>query len=166
MTEKVDNEIISEAARTVVAVMAPQELPLFRANSEAYFKNPEKALQNRSGKDEMLGFGVGEVIAFLTPVVLAVISDVAAYLYEEVKKAAQAESAGWINATVGSMFAKLRPGQKTPAETNNKQKPARLTPEQLAQVREIVIGKASQLKLSDERAGILADTIVGGLALA
>jgi hypothetical protein len=109
----------------------------------------------------MLGFGPGDAVVLLTPIVLAVISDVATFLIEEVKKAAQAESAAWINASVEAMFAKFRPADK-----EEKGKPPPLTPEQLAQVRRIVVNKARQLKLSDERAKTLADTVVGGLATA
>src|SRR5512135_1499250 len=147
MTEIADEQLIDEVARGLIADLAPQELPLFRANSAAYFKDPEKALQGQPAKDEMLGFGAGDAVVLLTPIVLAVISDVIAFLIEEVKKAAQAESARWIDDTVKAMFKKFRR-----AEKEEKGKPLPLTPEQLAQVRSIVVKKARQLKLSDERA--------------
>ena len=113
------------------------------------------------GELQAVGFGAGDAVVLLTPIVLAVVNDVIAFLIEEVKKAAQAESARWINDTVKAMFKKFGP-----AEKEEKGKPLSLTPEQLAQVRSIVVKKARQLKLSDERAQILADTVVGGLATA
>lgn len=159
MIEVGNKELIYELSRDVVIQIAPQELPLFRAHSEAYFKDPQKALQSQSAKDEMLGFGPSGAVVLLTPIALAVISDVIAFLVEEFKKAAQGESASWIYDTVKAMFKKFRP-----AEKEEKEKPMSLTPEQLAQVRHIVVKKARQLKLSDERARTLADTVVGGLA--
>ncbi len=159
MTEIENKELINELARDLVMQIAPQELPLFRAHSEAYFKDQKKALQNQSAKDEILGFGPGGAVVLLTPIALTVVDDVIAFMVEEVKKAAQAESASWINDTVKAMFKKFRPEEK-----EEKGKPVPLTPEQLAQVRHIVVKKARQLKLSDERARTLADTVVGGLA--
>ncbi len=161
MSNIADDQLISEVARGLITDLAPQELPLFRANSAAYFRDPEKALQSQSAKDDMLGFGAGDAVVLLTPIVLAVINDVIGYLIEEVTKAAQAESARWINDTVTAMFKKFRP-----AGQEEKVKPMPLTSEQLAQVHQIVVKKARQLKLSDERAQTLADTVVGGLATA
>jgi len=66
------NQLVADLARDMVAEIAPQELPTFRAQSEAYFKDPERALKGQAGKDDMLGFGVGAAVTFLTPVVLAV----------------------------------------------------------------------------------------------
>lgn len=160
MSEIANQQLISEVARSLIADVAPQELPLFRANSDAYFKNSAKAQQSQAAKDEMLGFGPGGEIVLLTPVALAVLSDVIPFLIDEVKKAVQTESAAWISDTVKAMFKKFHLAEKA-----EKGKPLPLTPEQLAQVRHIVIKKAHQLKLSDERAALLADTVVGGLVV-
>jgi hypothetical protein len=161
MTNGEDKQLVANVARDVVSQMAPQELPLFRATSEAYFKDPHKTLQTQSGKDEMLGFGTGEAVSFLTPIALAVMGEVIKYLFEQVKLATKAESAAWISDMVKAMFKKLTPTGKAAQS-----KPAALTPEQLSQVRQIVIRKARQLKLPDDKARTLADTVIGGLAIA
>jgi hypothetical protein len=76
MTSAENNQLIADVARDIVAQTAPQELPFFRATSVAYFKNPEKALKQQTGKDEMLGFGGGEVVTLLTPIVLTMMTEV------------------------------------------------------------------------------------------
>lgn len=67
MADLNQNQLIADLARDLTAKVAPQELPLFRANSEAYFNDPEKAIKGQASKDDILGFGIGEVAAFVTP---------------------------------------------------------------------------------------------------
>jgi hypothetical protein len=152
---QIDNRLVTDLARDLIVQVAPQEGPLFRPNSEAYFKDPQQALQRQAGKDEMLGFGDGGVVTFLTPIVLMVTTEVVKFLIEEVKKSAAAEGAGIISEAVKSLFKKFRP-------KNNKVPP--LTPEQLDQVKKLATKKAIQLKLSDSKAALLADSIVASLA--
>ncbi len=85
MTDSTHNQLVIDLGRDLISRIAPQEIPIFRANSEAYFKDPQKTLSARAGKDETLGFGIGEAAAFLTPVVLAVTTEVIKFLAEEVK---------------------------------------------------------------------------------
>src|SRR5256885_10697632 len=69
-------DLIAEMSRDIVADVAPDELPLFRMNSTAYFKNPKKALESREGQDEALGFGIEAMVPLLTPVIIAVVTEV------------------------------------------------------------------------------------------
>ena len=159
MAEITEEQLLSEVGRDLIADLAPQELPLFRANSEAYFKNPEKALQGQIGKDEMLGFGAGDAVVLLTPIVLAILNEVVKFVIDELKKSVQNESAAWIQQTVKALFKKL-----PQVEKDDKKKPPALTTDQLAQVRTIAFDKARQLKLPAQRAALLADAVVGSLA--
>ena len=78
-------QLITDLSRDIVAQTAPQELPLFRIISEAYFQNPEKTLKAQISKDETLGFGLGEAAALLsTPFVLDAIKEVIKILAGEV----------------------------------------------------------------------------------
>ena len=160
MTDKTENQLIAELARDLISQTVPQELPLFRANSEAFFSNPEKLLAGQKGKDEMLGFGVGEAITMLSPVILAVTSEVIKFLTEELKKTMKDESSALVGEYVKKMFKKFRTDEK------KENTPAPLTPDQLAQVRELALKKARHLKLSDARCKLLADALVGSLATA
>ena len=45
------NQLIADLARDIVKQTAPQELPLFRATSTAYFQNPDTLLKNTKGRD-------------------------------------------------------------------------------------------------------------------
>ena len=50
MTDTARQQLITDIARDVITQTAPHEWPLFRASSEAYFKNPEKFLNGEAGK--------------------------------------------------------------------------------------------------------------------
>jgi hypothetical protein len=158
MTDSSQRELIADLARDLVAQTAPHELPLLPAVSSAYFKDPDKALKSRDGEDRMLGFGAEEVVPFLTPVALAVTTQVVTFVSEEVRKSVEDNSSSVIGELVKRMFKKFRPAGED-------EKPPPLTPEQLARVRRLAIEKARQLNLPQARAELLADSMVGSLAV-
>jgi DNA replicative helicase MCM subunit Mcm2 (Cdc46/Mcm family) len=160
MEDRMNEQLVSEFAKDILGELAPQEKALFKPISEAYFKNPEKVLAAQQGKDELLGFGAAEAAALITPIVLAVSTEVVQFLFQEARKAVQSESSSLINETVKSWFGKLQPEEKEKTSPP----PPPLTPEQLEQVRKIAIKKARLLKLSETNTKLLADAIVGGLA--
>ena len=96
---RVDDERVTALARAAVERAAPEELPLFRATSEAYLNDPA-ALEQRGGRDEMLGFGVEAAAVLVTPVALSVARDVLAFLAEQVRRVARKEGEGAIDALV------------------------------------------------------------------
>ena len=151
-------QLVGDLSRDLVTQVAPQELPLFRANSEIFFRNPDELAVNRKAKDDMLGFGDGGIIVLITPVVLMVTQQVVQFVIEQVKKSAQEQGSALIDESVKKMFKKFRPVDG--------KKPNPLTADQLAQVRKVALKKAQELKLSDERARLLADALVGSLAIA
>lgn len=150
------NQLIADLARDIVAKTAPQELPLFRATSAAYFKNPDKVLKSQAGKDEVLGFGVGEAVVMLTPSVLIIVNQVVAFVTSEVQKSVAEESSNMLSDLVKQMFKKFRPEREQNA-------PPPLTPTQLANVHKLAYEEANRLALSDAQAKLLADSIVGSL---
>ena len=158
MINEDQNQLIADLARDIVAQTAPQELPLFRATSAAYFKNPARALKSQAGKDEVLGFGVGEAVVMLTPSVLIIVNQVVAFVTSEVQKSVAEESSNLLSDLVRQMFKKFRPEreQKTPPP---------LTPAQLANVHKLAYEEAGRLALPDAQAKLLADSIVGSLAI-
>ena len=158
MAGRASNELVSELARDLVASNAPQELPLFPALSNAYFRDPQKSLENQKPKDEALGFGIAEAVTFVTPVALAVITDVLKYLAEHVSELVKKEGAALADEWMKRVFKKFHHAQDEP-----KQAPGGLGPEQIAQVRRLAFEKACQLKLPVEQASLLADSVVGSL---
>lgn len=153
------NQLVTNLSHDIVAQIAPEELPLFPAISEAYVKEPEKTLKGQISKDEDLGFGVAEAAVLLTPVVLDVMKSVVMFLGAEIAKRVKEESSSLIGDYIKSMFKKY-----VPANTSGKQVPG-LTTEQLAQVRLLALEKARQLSLTEDQAVLLSDSIIGSLAV-
>jgi hypothetical protein len=163
-------QIIVAATRDLIAELAPQELPLVSPISTAYFADPERTLQRRASSDQPLGFGVpAEVVTLLTPIALAVLSEVVAFLVAEIRKSTSSETTVLVNELVRRLFKKLRgPDAAAPAPSTTSEATGRLalSRAQLVQVREIALQKARELGLAGNRAELLADSLVGGLAVA
>lgn len=157
MENQTMNQLVGELSRDMLSEVAPQELPLFRAASQTYFKNPNAA--PRIGGDDMLGFGAGETMSLFAPYVLPAVAEVVKYLAGEIKKAFGEESASLIGEKVKSLFKKYR----NPDDSKNKVPP--LTAEQLAQVQVIAMKEARRLRLSDKNTKLLANAITGSLAV-
>ncbi len=160
MTEQVPDAVVADAAREIVARAAPQEMPLFRATSEAYFADPEKALADRKPKDEMLGFGIETAALLLTPVIIDVVRRVAIALAKSAGDAVEKEGSEAVGGFVHKLFQRGKGGSgaKEAAEVPD------LSPEQLQEVREIAYDRALELDVPEDRAGLLADAVVGSLA--
>ena len=161
MTDAPDQELVTELARHLVQEAAPEELPLFRATSEAYFKDPAKTLARSQDKDEMLGFGAEAVVVLLTPVALEVAKSVVAWVAARVRSAAEREAGGMIDDAVGGLFRRLRGSRAEPEPAAPE-----LSDEELAEVRRVAFEKARQLDLPKAKAELLADSVVGSLATA
>jgi hypothetical protein len=95
----------------------------------------------------------------LTPVVLAVTTEVVITIVQQIKAVVKEEGGSLATDWIKLMFKRYRPEKET-------QLPPALTSSQLVQVREVALKKARQLKLSEANAKMLADAIVGGLAVA
>jgi hypothetical protein len=165
----VEDALVAELARAAVTQAAPEELPLFPATSEAYFDDPD-SLDRGGGKDELLGFGVEAALVLVTPVALSVARDVLNFVIEQVRGHARAAGTDAIDRLADRVLgrggekaaeptAAAEPGAGDPPEPE-------LTDEQLEQVRALAVEKARLLKLPPEKARLLADSLVGSLAIA
>ena len=152
------DDLVAELARATVERAAPEELPLFAPMSEAYLADP-KALEPGKGRDEMLGFGVEAAAMLVTPVALQVARDVLGFLHEQLRERAREQGEGAIDRIIARLV-----GKKD--ESAAAEPAAELTDAQLQQVRALAFEKARSLKLSDSRAELLADSLVGSLATA
>jgi hypothetical protein len=163
------DEVVLELSRELVGSIAPQELPMFRANSRAYLADPQRALAPAQGQDEMLGFGVGEIAAFITPVVLEAVRAVVRFLVEEGGKALRSESQSVIGSWIKSLFKVVpRPSEAqvvtaAKAVPEATSAPAALSLEQLRRLRAVAFDKARQY-VDEVRAAQLADELVGRIA--
>ena len=110
------NDLIATLARELVADLSPRELPLFKAVSSAYFKDPEEVFRHARGGEKALGFGEAGAASALTPFVLAATGAVIAYV-AQTAAAAQADPAkalalpseiksnrAWLMARIGEGF--------------------------------------------------------------
>lgn len=158
MVEIAQNQLVTNIAYDLIAQIAPQELPLFSVTSEAYFKNPGKLLKGQKGKDEKLGFGIEIAAVMASPIVLAIVDEVVKVLVGEVIPGEIKESG-----IVNKVFKKILPVKEKDRKVAL---PLALTPEQLQQVRDQTITTALKCNLSRAQADLLADSLVGRLALA
>lgn len=148
------NQLIADVARDIIIHTAPEELPLFRATSAAYFNNADKLLKGQKDKDELLGFGAGEAVSLLTPYALIVVSEVIRFVTMQVQQSFATASADIISDIVKKLFRKVQP------EENNLQP---LTSGQLAQIGKVAYESARRLNLSDDQATLLANAIKGSM---
>src|SRR5262245_61215983 len=90
MSNTAQHPLIAELARDILNQIAPHELPLFRATSEAYFRRATRSLKGQGARDELLGFGTGKEVSFVTPIALAVTDAVVAFVAAHVGPTASA----------------------------------------------------------------------------
>jgi hypothetical protein len=150
------DQLAVEIARSFISQAAPQELPLFEGISAEYLKNPKQVLTQKSGKEELLGFGgAGEAVLLLSPIALGVVTNI---LNSLTMKTAQS-----IGTKAWQLIRNFFKGLRAEREKERKELPS-LTQEQLIQVRDQIFLAACGFKLSKERAGLLAEAVVGKLA--
>jgi hypothetical protein len=154
-----DDALVEALARSAVEQVAPEELPLFRATSEAYFADPSSLEQGRS-RDDMLGFGVDAALVLVSPVALQVAKEVIGFVVAQFREAAAEEGEGAIKRLVARLV------HRDEDEEKDDEPVPELTDEQLEQVRTLALEKARSLRLSDSKATLLADSLVGSLATA
>lgn len=152
-----NDDLVAALARATVERAAPEELPLFRATSEAYLRDPA-SLESGKSRDELLGFGVEAAAMLVTPVALQVARDVLGFLHEQLRERAREHGEGAIDRLLARLVGKDEPAEGA--------EPVELSDDELERVRAVALEKARALKLSDERATLLADSLVGSLATA
>ena len=152
-----ERAVVTDVARAVLAQASPQELPLLRLTSEAYFADPDAALKKTRGSEEMIGFG-GEYAVALAPIVLAMVSEAVRYILREVGKSVVSQGASAAGDYVKRLF---HPAHDGGADGAGGVTP--LTSLQLAEVRKRAYEKARQLDVGEAQAQLLADSLVGTL---
>jgi hypothetical protein len=151
-----ENELVTDLARLALEEAAPEELVLFPEAAEEYFKDPQAVL-NPKRRDEPVGFGLD--LAMLTPYVLAVATAVIRFLASTVADAVREESKPLVARLVRSV---LRQPDSAPGLAGEA---SPLSADQARQVREIAYRRARDLGLDEDKAVLLADSVVGGLVL-
>lgn len=151
MSNEVDQQqAVADLARQVVAEMAPDELPMYRPLSQAYFKNPEKAVKGGGGKDQMLGFGAMEAMAVMQTIPIL-----------DATHAVVHEMLIMVGTHVG--FLVLRAAMR--GEKAGEEVARELTPTHVARLRQVALKHLDQIE-REEQAGRIAEGIIGRLGLA
>jgi hypothetical protein len=65
------DEIVRSIGLELVSRMAPEELPLYPSLADQFQDAKRARKSNKSSDDQILGFGAGEVVTLLTPVILS-----------------------------------------------------------------------------------------------
>jgi hypothetical protein len=148
-----EHALVAALAELALEQAAPEELVLFPETASEYFRDPDALLRPRR-RDHAVGFGLE--LALLTPYALAVVTPVVQLLAGLVEQTVAEELKPSVAQIVRRLF---RTGGDAPAETP-------LTREQLRQVRDTAYERGVGLGLDAVRAGMLADSIAGGLVVA
>lgn len=144
-----------EFARRVVARVAPEELPAFALLSRPRARAPRV-------RDTPLGSGLDEMVGAVTPVGVLVsgwaLTAVAGGAAEEIKNRSMR--------LTRSLLDRLPQRTRRRAETEEVEVAVEaLSADQLGRVRASVQAKAVALGMPEDQAGVLADAVVGELAL-
>jgi|SRR5712691_5360488 len=142
-------EIVGSIGRELVSDLAPEELPLYPSLLREFRRGKPSGGGRKQSDDQFLGFGTGEAMTMLTPVVLAFASSVWQALVAE---AAQSAS----HAVVEHVRSRLLGHHGAAAPP--------LTAGQLKLVRKVAEREAGRLGISEGQAGLLADAMMGVLA--
>lgn len=150
MPEETD-EIVGALGRELVSDLAPEELPLYPSLLNQFQDGGRGRASKQSSDDQLLGFGAAEALTMLTPVILNFASS---FWQALVAEAAQGSAHGILE------YVKVHlPGRHKAAAVPP------LTPDQLRLVRTVAEREARRLEVSEGQAGLLADAMMGVLAV-
>lgn len=147
-------QLITDTARTIIEENYPHEIYTFRAACVAYFCNPQEVLKHQKSKDPLLGFGVTDVVAMITPALLLVTTEVVTYLAEEARKVAIEKGTDAVLTLVEQRFKKKKKENSTAAP---------LTIDQMKYIHKHSYDRFRQLKLSEAQANLLANELLASL---
>ncbi len=143
-----------ELARRVVERLAPDELESFELLAQPYLRgSAREARQRGRGGGPPLGIGLEEIPGALTP---AIVLACGWFVTAMAEGAASAGGEGLARAVLGRLRRRHRAVEAPAAD---------FSPDRLAAVRASVLAKAEVLGLSEAEAALLADAVVGELAL-
>jgi hypothetical protein len=159
--------VIKEISKGVVTQIAPEELDLFDELAQEYFEDPTPPDLSSPARDDALGFGLAETVVAVTPTAMAMVTAVLGYLLTEAIKVTQQEGATAIKAKIKALFNPEEDANQAEGSTTKKDKDfPPLTKEQLEQVNKLARRQAMVFGLDAEQAKLMANALIGSLALA
>lgn len=148
MSDEAD-EVIESIGKELVSRIAPEELPLYPSLANQFLRARGGRRRNASSDDQILGFGAGEAVTLITPVILMFSRGFWEALMAETAKPA-------VNGLLQQVKVHLSGRRAVPELTP-------FTTDQIQLVRAVAEKEASRLNVSKRQAGLLADAMVGAL---
>lgn len=152
------NSVVAEpvavraVVRAVIREVAPEELPVIDGLSAVDDDTAVQLLNKKAQRDEPLGFGVGEVVVMVTPMVWVAVNEAA----RKLAAAAGDGAASGVRAVVKKIFRQRKTEHRTITP---------LTADQLAWVQQQVITAALDRGFGQKKASAIADAVISRLAL-
>jgi len=156
VTESDDRTLVREIAERIVAAVASDEIEMFPALADVYEANPEVLVLRRGGRDESLGFGIGEAGELLTPVAFFVAGSVVEHLTNKFVD-------GVIEHGRSRLARLFRRGRKQGPGRAGTTVAFELTADQADEIQRVALEKAREAGLSEILAGVVADTVISAL---
>lgn len=138
--------------RDVVQEFAPEELPLLAVLRHADQAHVERGFRHRRNRDDLLGFGIGETVVLVTPIVLTAIQQVVNRIADSAADSAYARFRVWLRRML-----------------HRKDSPARLPhfgAAELGEVHSRILMEAGRTGMDECLAEQLADRVIARLAMA
>jgi hypothetical protein len=161
MADQIENQLIAELSRRVVAEVAPDEQLVFNPVCAAYFKNPEKALKGEDIKDVPAGLGGGEIVIILTPFILEILKEVLKDILKDSVTKNTPTLLGKLKAFFGKLFGNDSSQSTLPQDV---QLPL-LNQAQLIQAHQRAYEAAKALGIDASKSSQIADSVVVSLQL-
>ena len=147
---------VAALGRVLLTDIAPAEVPLYPAVFRAIESGADASKTKQSGDDDLLGFGPGETVVLLAPVVI----QFAQQIWTAVSKEAATATAGG----VAAVFRRLR-DRFTPGNDPDPEPTPTLNTEQLRYIRQVGRECASHLPLTEEQRRLMVESLVAALAV-
>ncbi|GII84186.1 hypothetical protein Ssi03_21760 [Sphaerisporangium siamense] len=147
-----------EVVSQVVAEVAPEEAAIVHAFDDVGHDEAVRRLKRSRARREPLGFGLGEVVALVTPVIWIVLDEV---LNKSAESAVTA-TGGWLKPRLVAVFRRLT--GRDPAPRADPVMPV-MTAEQLRAVHDRIKELGAEAGLEAKQAEQVADGVVARLAI-
>jgi hypothetical protein len=142
-------EQAKELGRSLIAELAPSELPEFESTSREFFADPS-VLRPARGED-ILGLGLAEAATFITPIILMIATNVIDALAVEIGKSVAKPAAGLIAEYLKQLL-------------RREPQAIKLTDRQIRHIRSEAVRVARRFKVPEAKAALIADALVARLA--
>jgi hypothetical protein len=165
MADQIENQLIAELSRRVVAEVAPDEQIVFNPVCAAYFKNPEKSLKGESVKDELAGLGIGEIAVILTPIILEILKEVLKDVLKDSIKSSVTKNTPTLLEKLKAFFGQLFAHDASESTLPQDVQLPPLSQAQLIQARQRAYEKAVELGVDASKSSQIADCVVASLQM-